>query len=211
MAYVPNPTDVTQPVDSVFASTAAAEFRALKAYIAGIVSGGGPGAPTPGQVVAFPGITPPAGWLVCDGSLVSRTTYAALYAAAVALGNVVSEATWAASAPGAFSVGDGATTFRLPDLRGVFLRGWANGKAGLTFDGARAEGSIQAASFVFNQGGAGAAATVPVTTNSVYNSDGDTGQNLSYTAGITGSSGTSSQTISAVRPVNVALMYCIKT
>lgn len=33
-AYVPDPTDATQPVDSVKASTAAAEFRALKAWIA---------------------------------------------------------------------------------------------------------------------------------------------------------------------------------
>lgn len=41
MAYVPNPSDPTQPVDSVFASTAAAEFRALKGYIQGIVAGSG--------------------------------------------------------------------------------------------------------------------------------------------------------------------------
>lgn len=33
-AYVPDPTDATQPLDSVKASTAAAEFRALKAWIA---------------------------------------------------------------------------------------------------------------------------------------------------------------------------------
>ena len=40
-AYVPDPTDVTQPLDSVKASTAAAEFRALKAYIASSGGGGG--------------------------------------------------------------------------------------------------------------------------------------------------------------------------
>ena len=34
MAYLPDPSDATQPVASVKASTAAAEFRALKAYIA---------------------------------------------------------------------------------------------------------------------------------------------------------------------------------
>jgi hypothetical protein len=37
MAYTPVPTDATQPVDTIDASTAAAEFRALKAYIAGLV------------------------------------------------------------------------------------------------------------------------------------------------------------------------------
>lgn len=36
MAYTPNPYDATQPVDSVFASTAAAEFRALKLIIAAL-------------------------------------------------------------------------------------------------------------------------------------------------------------------------------
>lgn len=44
MAYVPDPTDVTQPTDAILAETAQAEFRALKAYIAGLVglpAGGG--------------------------------------------------------------------------------------------------------------------------------------------------------------------------
>lgn len=44
----------------------------------------------------------PAGWLLCDGSAVSRTEYATLFAA---IGT-----TWGA--------GDGSTTFNLPDLRG---------------------------------------------------------------------------------------------
>jgi hypothetical protein len=38
MAYVPNPTDPTQPADEVDASTAAAEFRALKDYVASIAT-----------------------------------------------------------------------------------------------------------------------------------------------------------------------------
>jgi microcystin-dependent protein len=44
----------------------------------------------------------PAGWLVCDGSAVSRTTYAALFAE---IGTT-------------FGSGNGTTTFNLPDLRG---------------------------------------------------------------------------------------------
>lgn len=40
MAYIPDPTDVTQPTDAVIAETAQAEFRAMKSYIAGLVSGG---------------------------------------------------------------------------------------------------------------------------------------------------------------------------
>jgi hypothetical protein len=42
MAYTPNPTDATQPVGTVKASTAAAEFRAIKAYLNGIVAAGLP-------------------------------------------------------------------------------------------------------------------------------------------------------------------------
>ena len=51
--------------------------------------------------------TPPAGWLVLDGSLVSRTVYAELFAV---FGTY-------------FGAGDGSTTFRLPDCRGRTLVG----------------------------------------------------------------------------------------
>lgn len=39
MAYVPDPTDVTQPTDAIIAETAQAEFRALKAYLQTLVLG----------------------------------------------------------------------------------------------------------------------------------------------------------------------------
>ena len=45
MAYVPVPTDATQPTDDVKASTAAAEFRAIKGYLNGIVAAGLPAQP----------------------------------------------------------------------------------------------------------------------------------------------------------------------
>lgn len=51
----------------------------------------------------------PSGYLLCDGSAVSRTIYASLFAAVGV----------------AHGVGDGSTTFNLPDLRGRFLRGMA--------------------------------------------------------------------------------------
>lgn len=43
MAYVPNPADITQPTDAILAETAQAEFRSLKAYIAGLAFPGGSG------------------------------------------------------------------------------------------------------------------------------------------------------------------------
>lgn len=63
----------------------------------------------PGTVISFAGANAPAGYLVCDGSAVSSTTYPELYAAIGTL--------W----------GGDATNFNLPDLRGQFLRGQDDG------------------------------------------------------------------------------------
>jgi microcystin-dependent protein len=60
-----------------------------------------------GAVMAFAGSTSPAGWLLCDGSAVSRTTYADLYA-------VIGDT---------YGSGDGSTTFNLPDLADKFIQG----------------------------------------------------------------------------------------
>ena len=78
----------------------------------------------PGTMCAFGRNTAPAGWLECDGTAVSRATYAALF---VVVGTT-------------YGVGDGSTTFNLPDARGRVLRGWDHG-AGR--DPARAFGSAQ--------------------------------------------------------------------
>lgn len=55
-----------------------------------------------GSIDAFAGITAPQGWLMCDGSAKSRTTYAALFGVCGTR----------------FGAGDGSTTFNVPDLRG---------------------------------------------------------------------------------------------
>lgn len=66
-------------------------------------SGGSWGTLIPvGAVMPFAGSSEPSGWLLCAGQAVSRTTYAALFA-------VIG---------GTYGVGDGSTTFNLPDLRG---------------------------------------------------------------------------------------------
>ncbi|AHJ10721.1 tail collar domain-containing protein [Rhizobium phage vB_RglS_P106B] len=66
----------------------------------------------------------PAGTMECNGAAVSRTVYSGLYAK---LGT-----TW--------GVGDGSTTFNLPDFRGEFLRGWDNSRG---VDSGRVFGSAQ--------------------------------------------------------------------
>jgi microcystin-dependent protein len=55
-----------------------------------------------GAMVMWGIASAPTGWLLCDGSAVSRSTYAALFA-------ILSTT---------YGVGDGSTTFNLPDLRG---------------------------------------------------------------------------------------------
>lgn len=68
----------------------------------------------------------PAHNLVCNGSTVSRVTYAALFAK---IGTT-------------FGAGDGSTTFGLPDLRSEWLKGWDHGRG---VDPGRSLNSPQAA------------------------------------------------------------------
>lgn len=64
-----------------------------------------------GVIMPYMGSIAPDGWLLCDGSQISRTAYSNLFAViGSSNGN-----------------GDGASTFHLPDLRGRFLRGMDNG------------------------------------------------------------------------------------
>ncbi len=60
-----------------------------------------------GLISTYGGSVAPVGWLICNGAAISRTTYADLFAV---IGTT-------------YGVGDGSTTFNLPDLRGVFVRG----------------------------------------------------------------------------------------
>lgn len=107
---------------------------------------GASGAASAGRVCEFPGITVPTGWLKMNGALVSRASYPALWAYANASGNLQTDANWVANAMyGCFSSGDGSTTFRLPDGRSYFRRGWAD-DATLSQDYGRTCGSYQAQS-----------------------------------------------------------------
>jgi microcystin-dependent protein len=74
------------------------------------------------SVCPFASLTAPVGWLKCDGLAVSRTTYSVLFGI---IGTT-------------YGVGDGSTTFNLPNLVGEFIRGTPVG---------RNVGSNQAGSF----------------------------------------------------------------
>lgn len=162
--------------------------KAVKTYVDGL------SLVPAGAVMAFAMATAPSGWLECDGSAVSRTTYAALF---TAIGTL-------------YGAGDTTTTFNLPDLRGEFIRGWDHGKGtdpdaatrtdsggGTTGDNV---GTKQADAFKSHTHGY---------TKPLYTISRGSGSELasvssqSATVGLSGGSET--------RPVNVYMMYCIKT
>jgi microcystin-dependent protein len=68
------------------------------------------GAVPVGVVNPFAGATAPSGWLLCFGQAVSRTQYPVLFA-------VINTT---------YGVGDGSTTFAVPDLRGRVVAGVDN-------------------------------------------------------------------------------------
>ena len=153
---------------------------ATTAYVNSAVTVGMP----PGAVMTFAMNTAPTGWLAANGATVSRTTYASLFSA---IGTT-------------FGVGDGSTTFKLPDLRGYFARGMDNGRG---VDTGRVFGSNQDATGIADQ----AYQTITIFYD---NNDGPTYSPTVYNSG-GGQAGTN-RTISKfkVRPYNVALLYCIK-
>lgn len=209
MAYVPNPADATQPTEDKLAQTAAAEFRALKAYVQSIVSGGGLGVATPGQIVMFTGNTPLPGWLELDGSIQLRSSYPQLWNAVQALGGVVTEAVWASNAA-SFSSGDLTTTFRLPDWRGVFVRGFNHGRAGAAFDAGRAISSFQPATKIADYGGTPGGLNVPQNGYNTNNAEDGLVLASAYNSAA-GGAGAGNANYVSVRPINVPAMYCVKT
>ncbi|XBB66871.1 tail fiber protein [Nocardioides sp. WV_118_6] len=74
----------------------------------------------PGVMIHWGGGPAPAGYLLCDGSAVSRTTYAALFAQ---IGTT-------------YGAGDGSSTFNLPDARDRKLLGASGARARGTTGGA---------------------------------------------------------------------------
>lgn len=125
-------------------------------------------------------VAPNASWKLCDGSAISRTTYASLYAL---IGTT-------------YGSGDGSTTFNLPDLRGRVPVGVGTG-AGLTARTLGATGggetlpahthtSLNGLSAVFTQAGS----TLGLAEKSKMIAAGWAYQETSFSATNTGSTGT---------------------
>lgn len=155
-----------------------------------------------GTIIETSLASPPAGYVAANGALLSRISFAALFNAANASG-LVSEASWSANGWGRYAVGDGSTTFRVPDLRGEFRRGLDSGRG---VDPSRGIGTSQAgaieshthgpasgsSSFIGNQSGTGAALGTTQTPGLL-------------SVGSTGATGGAE-----TRPRNIATLVCIK-
>jgi hypothetical protein len=149
-----------------------------------------PGLAVPtGAIMAFGMLIPPVGWLPCDGVAVSRTTFSALFSA---IGTT-------------YGVGDNSTTFNVPNLQGQFVRGLTTNLSTVSRDplsATRVLGNVQEDLFRSHNhtttggtylGGGTAYGTFPGGLPFPLQID-----TVSNTGG------------NETRPVNIALLFCIK-
>jgi microcystin-dependent protein len=163
----------------------------------------------PGAVMSFALSAAPIGWLNCDGAAISRTTYVSLFAA---IGTI-------------YGVGDNSTTFNVPNLQGQFVRGLTTNQSTVSRDplsATRVLGNVQGDIFKSHNHGI----TDPGHSHgwSAYNGPPGSNYGFNFVSGIASfagytSYGTGSNTTGITinnqgdletRPVNIALLYCIK-
>lgn len=151
-----------------------------------------------GTVIFYAASTAPSGYLKANGANVSRTTYAALFAA---IGTT-------------FGSGDGSTTFTLPDMRGEFPRGWDDGRG---VDSGRAIGSAQLdalqnmtgtilGNIVGSHGGQATGVFTAVSAGSTYRDALEVANGSQFVFNASNVARTSTET----RARNIALLACIK-
>lgn len=151
-----------------------------------------------GAVMSFAGSTCPSGWLSAAGSEVNRATYPDLF-------------TYIGTTYGA---GNGSTTFRLPELRGEFVRGLDNGRGA---DAGRALGTAQGdairnitatISNILAYPAPSASGSIAISAPASAFESGGGGN--AFTTSIDFNATRQVPTANENRPRNVALLYCIK-
>jgi microcystin-dependent protein len=137
-----------------------------------------------GAVMAFAMNSAPAGWLAANGAAVSRSTYATLFAAISTT----------------HGSGDDSTTFNVPDLRGIFVRGSGDQTiSGTVYSGtfaAKQNDELRAHTHNYSRYLGITAKSSASPTSNLW--DG-------ITTAATGSTGGTE-----TRPANIALLYCVK-
>ena len=135
----------------------------------------------PGSVIYIATSAAPSGYLKANGATVNRVTYSDLFTAVGVT----------------FGAGDGSTTFVLPDLRGEFLRAFDDGRG---VDSGRTFGTAQADEFKSH--------------NHTYSRrntrSGDGSGGTAFADDSASNLTTSSEGGSETRPLNIALLACIK-
>jgi len=186
-----------------------------------------------GSVHMMATTTAPSGYLKCNGTAISRTTYAALFAI---IGTT-------------HGAGDGSSTFNVPDLRGEFVRGWDDSRgidSGRNFGTSQSDNNKQhnhsASSTITDPGHfhyVASATSINGSSNRLENKAGqnvrfatggfvgndsrqdyvaaavtnsaNTGRSEVKTTGISASVTVNNSAAGESRPRNVAMMYVIKT
>ncbi len=138
----------------------------------------------------------PTGYLALEGGTVSRTTYATLFAL------------WGT----VYGVGNGSTTFGIPDTRAYFMRGWDNGR---NLDSGRALGSFQDDALQNITGEIGLINGGVTTADGAFDDDGAATNHIDAgvsgtDAGVTFDASRVARTASETRPLNFAVRFIVK-
>jgi len=149
-----------------------------------------------GAVMAFAANIVPTGWLLCDGSIYTISAYPTLGALLTQIYG-----------------GSAGTTFGVPNLQGIFIRGsGSQAQGGVTYS-SNSLGSVQQDKFQGHYHSAtttgqliGGGGTVPIGGNYSF-STGSVAVTSPTSDGTNGNPRTGTET----RPTNLAMVYCIKT
>jgi len=166
---------------------------------------------SPGMIQMCGKSTAPSGYLLCNGVAVSRTTYADLF---TAIGTT-------------FGVGDGSTTFNLPDFRGIFPRGAGTNETLGSVGGSVGDYQLDAfqghkhrqggwignlgVNYVITPWGSYVPSSYPANEPSTNSSEGV--EVLPYTSPASYNDGTNGtpRTSTETRPANLSINFIIKT
>ncbi len=149
-----------------------------------------------GTIIDYAGTSAPAGYLNCDGSNIGRTTYAPLF-------NAIGT-TW--------GVGDGSTTFNLPDLRRHITMGSGGTAVSGPLNTIGSTGGAETHTLTTSEMPSHSHSTTPLTgltsSGSTGFLDGSGQGNRTSQGSATGNTG-GSQPHNIMQPY-IALLYCVK-
>ena len=153
----------------------------------------------PGTIITVAASTAPAGYLKANGASLSTTTYASLFSTI------------------AYTFGGSGASFTIPDLRGEFIRGWADGRAvdtGRTFGSSQTD-AMQGHKHETNRliaMRAGVDGSIDWRSNYADANDASHYSLSSemQAAPVTDGTNGTPRTATETRPRNIALLHCIK-